>query len=184
MTRTLNLIVVAASAAALTGCARTTLLINHHEAAKPSSTSTTGTSTTSTSTTSTSTTTTTTPSPAAVAYLAALNHEQARLAAAERKIPRGPRTPAGLAHSIQLLRAAIVRLGHDLQRISPPPDVASQHAQLVSIMQTYADRLGAAASTAVKPGGQLRAANMLISATTAASSAFSSTVSQISSALR
>ena len=184
MTRTLNLIVVAASAAALTGCARTTLLINHHEAAKPSSTSTTGTSTTSTSTTSTSTTTTTTPSPAAVAYLAALNHEQARLAAAERKIPRGPRTPAGLAHSIQLLRAAIVRLGHDLQRISPPPEVASQHAQLVSIMQTYADRLGAAASTAVKPGGQLRAANMLISATTAASSAFSSTVSQISSALR
>jgi hypothetical protein len=179
MTRTLNLIVVAASAAALTGCARTTLLINHHEAAKPSSTSTTG-----TSTTSTSTTTTTTPSPAAVAYLAALNHEQARLAAAERKIPRGPRTPAGLAHSIQLLRAAIVRLGHDLQRISPPPEVASQHAQLVSIMQTYADRLGAAASTAVKPGGQLRAANMLISATTAASSAFSSTVSQISSALR
>ena len=96
----------------------------------------------------------------------------------------GPRTPAGLAHSIQLLRAAIVRLGADLQRISPPPAVASQHAQLVSIMQTYADRLDAAASTAIKPGGQLRAANMLISATAAASSAFSSTVSQISSALR
>ena len=178
MTRTLNLIVVAVSAAALTGCARTTLLINHNDASKPTSTTTTG-----TSTTATSTTTTTTPSPAAVAYLAALSHEQARLATAERKIPRRPRTPAGLAHSIALLRTAIVRLGRDLQGISPPSEVASQHAQLVSIMHTYADRLGAAASTAVKPGGQLRAANMLISATTAASSAFSSTVNQISSAL-
>jgi hypothetical protein len=179
MARTLNLIVVAASAAALTGCARTTLLINHDESSKTSSTSTTG-----TSTTGTSTTTTTAPSPAALAYLAALSREQAKLAAAERRIPRRPRTPAGLAHSIQLLRAAIVRLGQDLQAISPPPEVASQHAQLVSIMGTYTDRLAAAAGTAVKPGGQLRAANMLISATTAASSAFSSTVSQISSALR
>jgi hypothetical protein len=179
MARTLNLIVVAASAAALTGCARTTLLINHDESSKTSSTSTTG-----TSATGTSTTTTTAPSPAALAYLAALSREQAKLAAAERRIPRRPRTPAGLAHSIQLLRAAIVRLGQDLQAISPPPEVASQHAQLVSIMGTYTDRLAAAAGTAVKPGGQLRAANMLISATTAASSAFSSTVSQISSALR
>src|SRR6478672_8137002 len=180
MARTLNLIVVAASAAALTGCARTTLLINHNDTSKTSSTSTTGTSTSGTSTT---TTTTTTPSPAALSYLAALSREQAKLAAAERKIPRRPRTPAGLAHSIQLLRAAIVRLGQDLQAISPPPQVASQHAQLVSIMRTYAERLAAAAGTAVKPGGQLRAANMLISATTAASTAFSSTVSQISSAL-
>ena len=179
MARTLNLIVVVASAAALTGCARTTLLINHNETSKASSTSTTG-----TKSTGTSTTTTTAPSPAALAYLAALSREQAKLAAAERKIPRRPRTPAGLAHSIQLLRVAIVRLGQDLQAISPPAGVASQHAQLVSIMRTYADRLAAAAGTAVKPGGQLRAANMLISATTAASSAFSSTVSQISSALR
>ena len=147
MARTLNLIVVAASAAALTGCARTTLLINHKEASKTSSTSTTG----------TSTTTTTTPSPAALSYLAALSREQAKLAAAERKIPRRPRTPAGLAHSIRLLRAAIVRLGQDLQAISPPAQVASQHAQLVSIMRTYADRLAAAAGTAVKPGGQRRA---------------------------
>ena len=91
MARTLNLIVVAASAAALTGCARTTLLINHNEGSKTSSTSTTG-----TSTTGTSTTTTTAPSPAALAYLAALSREQAKLAAAERKIPRRPRTPAGL----------------------------------------------------------------------------------------
>jgi hypothetical protein len=182
MARPLNLVVVAVSAAALAGCARTTLLINHNEGSKPSSTSTTTTTTTGTLTTGTLTTTTA-PSPAAVAYLAALSREQAKLAAAERKIPRRPRTPAGLAHSIQLLRAAIVRLGHDLQAISPPAQVASQHAQLVSIMQTYADRLAAAGGTAVKPGGQLRAANMLISATTAASSAFSSTVSQISSAL-
>jgi hypothetical protein len=182
MVRAVNLIAVAVSAAALTGCARTTLLIHHDESSTPP-TSTTATSTTGTTTT-TTTTTTTAPSPAAVAYLAALSREQARLAAAERKIPRGPRTPAGLARSIRLLRAAIVRLGHDLQGISPPSEVASQHAQLVSIIRTYAARLDAAASTAAKPGGQLRAANMLISATTAASSAFSSTVSQISAALR
>ena len=62
-----------------------------------------------------------------------------------------------------------MRLGQDLQAISPPAQVASQHAQLVAIMGTYADRLAAAAGTAVKPGGQLRAANMLIGATTAAS---------------
>ncbi len=177
MARALSLILVAVSATALTGCARTTLLINHNEGSKTSPASTTGTSTTGTPTT------TTAPSPAAVAYLAALSREQAKLAAAERKIPRRPRTPAGLAHSIQLLRVAIVQLGQDLQAISPPPEVASQHAQLVSIMGAYADRLGAAARTARKPGAQLRAANMLISATTAASSAFSSTVNQISSAL-
>jgi hypothetical protein len=177
MARTLSLILAAVSAAALTGCARTTLLINHNEGSQTTPTSTTGT------TTGAPTTTTTSPSPAAVAYLAALSREQAKLAAAERKIPRRPRTPAGLARSIRLLRVAIVQLGHDLQAISPPPEVASQHAQLVSIMGSYADRLDAATRTAVKPGGQLRAANMLISATAAASSQFSSTVSQISSAL-
>jgi hypothetical protein len=189
MVRTLSLIVIAASAAALTGCARTTLLINRDAGSHTTATSTTGTTTAATTTpattaTGTPTTTTTSPSPAAVAYLAALSREQAKLAAAERKIPRAPRTPAGLAHSIQLLRAAIVRLGQDLQTISPPPTVAAQHAQLVSIMRAYANRLGAAARTAGKPGGQLRAANMLINATTAASSAFSSTVSQVNSALR
>jgi hypothetical protein len=178
MARTLNLIVVAVSAAALTGCARTTLFINHDKGSQ------TATSTTGTTSTGTQTTTTAAPSPAALAYLAALSREQARLAAAERKIPRRPRTPAGLAHSIGLLRVAIVRLGRDLQAISPPQAVAAQHAQLVSVMRTYADRLDAAAHTASKPGGQLRAAKMLISATAAASSAFSSTVGQISSALR
>jgi hypothetical protein len=181
MARTLGLIVVAVSGASLSGCARTTLLINHNEASK---TSTTSTGTTTTGTPTPTTTTTTTPSPAALAYLAALSREQAKLAAAERKIPRRPRTPAGLAHSIQLLRAAIVRLENDLQRISPPPSVAAQHAQLASIMRAYADRLGDAARTAGKPGAQVRAANMLISATTTASSAFSLTVSQISNALR
>jgi hypothetical protein len=178
MARTLSLILVAV---ALTGCARTTLLVNHDEGSQ-APTSTTGT-TTGTST-GTSTTTTTSPSPAALAYLAALSHEQARLAAAERKIPRGSRTAAGLAHSIQLLRAAIVRLGKDLQAISPPSAAASQHAQLVLIMRAYAERLRVAAHTAVTPGGRLRAANMLISATTTASSAFSSTVNQINAALR
>jgi hypothetical protein len=175
MARALSLILIAVSGASLTGCARTTLLINRN-------TQTTATATTGT-TTGTPTTTTASPSPAALAYLAALSSEQAKLAAAERKIPRRPRTPAALAHSIRLLRAAIVRLQQDLQAISPPSSVASQHAQLVSIMGAYADRLGAAARTAATPGGQLRAANMLISATATASSAFSSTVSQISSVL-
>src|SRR5690348_1710693 len=100
MARTLSLILVAV---ALTGCARTTLLINRDEGLQTTVTSTTGTTTT-TTTTVTPTTTTTAPSPAALAYLAALNREQARLATAERKIPRGARTAAGLAHSIQLLR--------------------------------------------------------------------------------
>jgi hypothetical protein len=179
MTRALSLILVAV---ALTGCARTTLLINRNdEPQTPTSTS--KTTTTTTTTTGTSTTTTTAPSPAALAYLAALSREQAKLATAERKIPGGARTAAGLSHSIQLLRAAIVRLGRDLQTISPPSSVAAQHAQLVSIMRAYADRLRAAARTARRPGAQLRAANMLISATTTASEAFSSTVNQISKAL-
>jgi hypothetical protein len=179
MARTLSLIVVAM---ALAGCARTTLLINHNEGSQTTAASTTP--TTGTTTTGTTTTTTTAPSPAALAYLSALNREQAKLAAAERRIPRGARTAAGLSHSIQLLRAAIVRLERDLQAISPPSAVAAQHAQLVSIMRAYADRLGAAAGTARRPGAQLRAANMLISATTTASQAFSSTVNQINAALR
>ena len=178
MTRIVSLIAVVVSATALTGCARTTLLINRDEGSQTTATSGSG-----TTTSGTPTITTTTPSPAALAYLAALNREQAKLAAAERKIPRRPRTPAGLAHSIRLLRAAIVRLGGDLKAISPPSSVASQHAQLVSIMRAYAAQLDTAARTATTPRGQLRAANMLISATAAASSQFSSTVKQISSAL-
>lgn len=181
MARTLSLLVVAM---ALAGCARTTLLINHNEGSQTTAASTTPTTGTTTTTTGTPTTTTTAPSPAALAYLSALNREQAKLAAAERRIPRGARTAAGLSHSIQLLRAAIVRLERDLQAISPPSAVAAQHAQLVSIMRAYADRLGAAAATARRPGAQLRAANMLISATTTASQAFSSTVNQINAALR
>ena len=174
MTRTVSLLVVAVTATALTGCARTTLLINHDAGSQTTTTSTTP---------GASTTTTSAPSPAAVAYLAALSQEQAKLAAAERRIPRRPRTPAGLAHSIQLLRAAIVRLGGDLQAISPPSSVASQHAQLVSIMRAYANQLDTAARTATTPRGRLRAANMLISGTAAASSQFSSTVNQIRTAL-
>jgi len=179
MARTFSLILVAV---ALTGCARTTLLTNRHEGSQTTATSTP--QTTTTTGTTTTTTTTTAPSPAALAYLAALNREQAKLATAERKIPRGARTAAGLARSIRLLRAAIVRLERDLQAISPPSSVAAQHAQLVSIVRAYADRLEAAAHTAGRPGAKLRAANMLISATTTASDAFSSTVNQINAALR
>ena len=181
MTRTLNLIVVAVSATALTGCARTTLLINHDEGSQTSSTS----GDRHHRRSGTPTTTTTTPSPAAVAYLAALSREQAKLAAAERKIPRRPRTPAGLAHSIRLLRAAIVaarrRPAGDLtaglgRGAACPARVDHAEPTPTNSTQQHARRRS--------PRGQLRAANMLISATTAASSAFSSTVSQISTTLR
>lgn len=169
MARVLSLIVCAVSAASLTGCAGTTLLTNRDQGSQPGATST--------------STTSTTPGPHAQAYLAALSREQARLAAAERKIPRQARTPAALARSVRLLRLAIVRLGADLQRIMPPSSVVSRHAQLVAIVRTYAARLNAAQHVAVTPGGELRAIDMLIGATTAASTAFGSTVSQIEAAL-
>lgn len=172
MARTLSLIVIAVSCASFSGCARTTLLINRNDSPQSPAPSTTGTSTT-----------TATPSPDAQAYLAALSREQARLAAAEQRIPRRARTPAALARSIRLLRLAIVRLGNDLQKIAPPSSVAAQHAQLVSIVRTYAVRLAAAQRVALTPGGELRAVNMLINATTAASTAFGSTVNQIDAAL-
>jgi hypothetical protein len=179
MARTLSLILIAVSGASLAGCARTTLLINRNEGSQSSTTSTTG-----NSTTTPATTTTSGPSPEAQAYLAALSREQAKLAAAERKIPRRARTPAALARSIRLLRQAIVQLGNDLKTISPPASVASQHAQLVSTVQTYAVRLAAAQHVSTTRGGELRAIRMLISATTAASSAFGSTVNQINAALQ
>jgi hypothetical protein len=175
MARALGLIAVAVSSAALTGCAGTTLLTNRDQrSSMPTGT------TSSAPTTSTGTATT---SPEAEAYLQSLSREQAKLAAAERAIPRGARTPAALARSIRLLQRAIGRLAGDLQAITPPAQVAPAHAQLVSIVRAYAVALGAAARLAVTPRGELRAANMLISATTTASQAFGSTVTQINAAL-
>jgi hypothetical protein len=175
MARALGLIAVAVSSAALTGCAGTTLLANRDQrSSMPTGT---------TSTATTTSTGTPTTSPEAEAYLQALSREQAKLAAAERAIPRGARTPAALARSIRLLQRAIVQLAGDLQAITPPDQVARAHGALVFIVRSYAVRLGAAARLAVRPGGELRAANMLISATTTASQQFSSTVTQINAAL-
>jgi len=117
-------------------------------------------------------------------YVRALEGEQAKLAAAERAIPRNARTPVELSRSTRLLASAIRRLGAGLAAITPPPEVASHHARLVSIVRAYELALGRAARVAVRPGGELRAGNMLISATTAASSAFASTVAAINAKLR
>jgi hypothetical protein len=175
MARALGLIAVAASSAVLTGCSGTTLLANRGHTAQTSSTA--------TSTAPGTSTGTATTSPEAEAYLQSLSREQAKLAAAERAIPRRARTPAALARSIRLLKRAIVRLAGDLQAITPPDQVARANGALVFIVHSYAARLGAAARLALTPGGELRAANMLISATTRASQEFSSTVTQINAAL-
>jgi hypothetical protein len=114
----------------------------------------------------------------------ALRRAQVRLAAAERAIPRRPRTSAQLSRSIRLLASAVRGLGGDLAAITPPTEVASQHARLVLIVRAYADRMEGAARVAGRPGGGLRAGNMLISATTAASSSFASTVATIDATLR
>jgi hypothetical protein len=178
MARTLSLIVVVIGGASLTGCAPTTLLVTRHEGSRtPAASTTAGSSPT------TSTPTTAKPGPQARAYLAALSREQARLAAAERRIPRRARTPAALARSIGLLRLAIVRLGNDLQKIAPPSPVAAKHARLVAIVQAYAARLALAQHVALTRGGELQAIRMLVDATTAASASFGSTVRQIDAAL-
>lgn len=113
------------------------------------------------------------------AYLASLRREQNRLAVAERAIPSRPRTPAQLARSIGLLGSAIGRLGDDLAAIRPPDAVAGEHARLVSLVRAYRVRLTQAAREAVAPDGALRAGDMLVSATTDASSKFTSIVSEI-----
>ena len=102
-------------------------------------------------------------------YLAELGSEQARLAAAEARIPTSPRTPAALARSIELLTVAVRDLADGLARIKPPPSVAALHAHLVAIMRTYEVELRRAASVALSPGGEPRAGSLLISATNQAS---------------
>jgi hypothetical protein len=129
---------------------------------------------------------TSTPAVTAAAdpYLSELNAEQAKLAAAERRIPTRPRTPAALSRSIGLLQAAIAQLGNDLETIRPPAAVASYHAQLVFTVNAYAAQLARVAATAARPDGELRAANMLLSSTNAASARFSATVAKIDAVLK
>jgi hypothetical protein len=114
-------------------------------------------------------------------YLAQLGGEQARLAAAESRIPTSPRTPAQLRRSIELLEAAVRGLVNGLAGIHAPAAVATQHAHLISIMRAYAGTLAQAARQAVAPGGEPSAAELLLSATGTASQAFTATINQIDS---
>jgi hypothetical protein len=174
--------VLAVALLALAGCSSSTHVFRASTATTttgtPTSTSTTATPTTISSTTSTSVT----PSAESV-YLAQLGAEQARLAAAETKIPTRPRTPAALRRSIVLLGTAVGALADGLAGIKPPPGVAAQHAHLISIMRTYAGTLEQAAGLAGAPGSEPRAAQLLISATSTASQAFTTTIAKIDSTL-
>jgi hypothetical protein len=167
--RTLVPLVLAASGASGSGCAGTTRLGDRQ--VPPGASSTTATSSTGSS------------SRERAEYLRALRREQAGLAVAERAIAREARTPAQLSRSIRLLASAIRRLGDGLASIKPPAEVASQHARLESIVHAYEVALQRAARAAVRPRGRLHASNMLVSATTVASSEFASTVSAIDAAL-
>ncbi len=117
--------------------------------------------------------------PAATRYLAALGAAQSNLAAAERAIPRRPRTPAALARAIGQLQAAITHLSADLAAIRPPVSVAALHVRLVRIVRLYAGRLGHAAQVAGRPEGELSAVGLLTSATEQATREFPATVEQI-----
>ena len=117
--------------------------------------------------------------PPAQAYLSALSAAQAKLAAAERTIPRRPKTPAALAHAISLLQFAIGNLSDNLAAIHPPASVAALHARLVAVVRTYAARLGHATRVASRPQGELAAVSLLSSATGEATRGFSDTVARI-----
>ncbi len=119
------------------------------------------------------------PALSSAQYLARLGEAQARLAAAERTIPKHAPTPAALSGAIFQLSGAIRRLGLDLSSIRPPHSVSAEHAKLVSIVSTYAGRLEHASRTALRPGGELGAAKQLLDSTGAASRAFSATASEI-----
>jgi hypothetical protein len=122
--------------------------------------------------------------PSAERYLRALATEQRKLAAAERRIPRRPRTPAALARSIDLLRGAIARLAADLARIAPPRSVANLHQQLVAIARSYGARLASVERTARQRQRAGRAASLLVSATREASASFAATVERIQGQLK
>ncbi len=164
---------VLVAAAVLAGCARTRLLV-HHSLDN------------SRGVTSTQTTSSVSAAPSAVSprrYVAQLQAEERTLAAAERRIPANASTPRALARSASLLADAVARLERGLAAITPPPKVASEHAHLVAVVGAYAAQLRRAAALARRPGGQLQAGPLLISATNRASAAFSLTLSKIYSTL-
>ena len=117
--------------------------------------------------------------PPAEAYLASLSAAQARLAAAERAIPRRPKTPRALAGAISLLQSAVRGLSDNLSSIHPPASVAALHAQLGAIVRAYAAKLGHAARVASRPSDELTAVNLLSSATGEATRDFTATVAKI-----
>jgi hypothetical protein len=122
-------------------------------------------------------------SPPAEAYLSQLSAAQAKLAAAERAIPRRPKTPRALEGAISLLQSAIGGLSQNLSSIHPPASVAALHAQLLAIVRAYAAKLGHAARVASRPSDELTAVNLLSSATVAATRDFTATVAKIDQAL-
>ncbi len=158
MKRTLVVIALLASGASLAGCSGTSLVTGSRSATRA------------------------TP-PDTSAYLTSLSAEQAKLAAAEKRIPTHPRTPTALSRSIALLAAAVRQLADGLSTIRPPAAVAAMHTQLVAIARSYAAQLIQVASTAARPDRELRAAGLLVSATNAASAAFARTVARIDTSL-
>lgn len=117
--------------------------------------------------------------PATASYLLALEAEQRKLAAAERRLPHRAPTPVALSRAISTLAAAIGRLAADLHTLAPPTPVRGLHDRLIAVMRTYAASLGAAARDARRQSGEPRAAGELLSATAATSREFSSTIAQI-----
>jgi hypothetical protein len=120
---------------------------------------------------------------AAARYVAQLRGEEQTLAAAERRIPSSAPTPRALSRSASLLAGAVSRMATGLAAITPPAAVASDHAQLVSVVRAYAGQLRRAAGLARRRGGRVQAGSLLVSATGRASSAFSATLSKIYSTL-
>ncbi len=158
-----GVIALAVSALLITGCAGTSRLLGNRPA-----------------------TPTPTPRPktqAGRSYLQELSAEQAKLARAEQAIPKRARTPAALSRSIALLAGAIGSLANGLTAIHPPAPVARLHARLVGVVRTYFRRLEAAARGARTRTGELNAANALATATESATSAFTTTFSEITARL-
>jgi hypothetical protein len=172
-------VIALAGVVALSGCARTRLLV-HTSSSTTSAAQSTQTATVSPPASSP-------PSSSAAAatrqYVAQLHAEEQTLAAAERRIPANAPTPRALSRSASLLAGAVSRLAHGLAAITPPPAVARDHAHLVSVVRAYAGQLQHAAALARRPGGQVAAGSLLVSATGRASTAFSATLSKIYSTL-
>jgi hypothetical protein len=170
-------VIALAGVVALSGCARTRLLVH------TSSSTTSAAQSTQTATVSPPASSPPSSSASAQRYVAQLHAEEQTLAAAERRIPANAPTPRALSRSASLLAGAVSRLARGLAAITPPRAVARDHAHLVSVVGAYAAQLQRAAALARRPGGQVAAGSLLVSATGRASSAFSATLSKIYSTL-